>query len=79
MAGPLAAWSGLWSADSDVPGSSTFFVILATMPDWLVAVTLVLVTCLGCSAVDTEICSLAGRPALFINRSSRPNWSDPQI
>ncbi|OMJ14425.1 hypothetical protein AYI69_g8616 [Smittium culicis] len=60
MAGPLAAWSGLWSADSDVPGSSTFFVILATMPDWLVAVTLVLVTCLGCSAVDTQICSLAG-------------------
>ncbi|OMJ11567.1 hypothetical protein AYI70_g9580 [Smittium culicis] len=60
MAGPLAAWSGLWSADSDVPGSSTFFVILATMPEWLVAVTLVLVTCLGCSAVDTEICSLAG-------------------
>ncbi|OMJ20584.1 hypothetical protein AYI70_g4013 [Smittium culicis] len=60
MAGPLAAWSGLWSADSDVLGRNTFFVILATMPEWLVAITLVLVTCLGCSAADTLICSLAG-------------------
>ncbi|OLY78904.1 hypothetical protein AYI68_g7039 [Smittium mucronatum] len=60
MAGPLAAWSGLWSEDSDVPGSSTFFLILATMPEWIVALTLILVTCLGCSAMDTEICSMAG-------------------
>ncbi|KAJ1848646.1 hypothetical protein LPJ57_008523, partial [Coemansia sp. RSA 486] len=40
MAGPLAAWAGTWSPDSDVPGSSAFFTIIASMPGWVSGLTL---------------------------------------
>ncbi|KAJ2601218.1 hypothetical protein H4R99_003076 [Coemansia sp. RSA 1722] len=53
MAGPLAAWAGTWSPDSDVPGSSAFFTIIASMPGWVSGLTLVLTTSLSCCAIDT--------------------------
>ncbi|KAJ2786366.1 hypothetical protein GGI15_001574 [Coemansia interrupta] len=53
MAGPLAAWSGTWSPDSDVPGSSAFFTIIASMAGWVSGLTLVLTTSLSCCAIDT--------------------------
>ncbi|KAJ2550074.1 hypothetical protein EV175_004203 [Coemansia sp. RSA 1933] len=53
MAGPLAAWAGTWSPDSDVPGSSAFFTIIASMDGWVSGLTLVLTTSLSCCAIDT--------------------------
>ncbi|KAJ2309446.1 hypothetical protein H4R23_002863 [Coemansia sp. Cherry 401B] len=53
MAGPLAAWAGTWSADSDVPGSSAFFTIVASLSGWVSGLTLVLTTALSCCAIDT--------------------------
>ncbi|KAI9475184.1 hypothetical protein LPJ78_000321 [Coemansia sp. RSA 989] len=53
MAGPLAAWAGTWSADSDVPGSSAFFTIIASLSGWVSGLTLVLTTSLSCCAIDT--------------------------
>ncbi|KAJ2161368.1 hypothetical protein GGF46_001546 [Coemansia sp. RSA 552] len=53
MSGPLAAWAGTWSADSDVPGSSAFFTIIASLPGWVSGLTLVLTTSLSCCAIDT--------------------------
>ncbi|KAN0065791.1 hypothetical protein ACQY0O_000921 [Thecaphora frezii] len=54
MAGPLAWWSGLFdgpTADDD--GSYTFFYILATLPNWVQGIVLVLAGCLTSSAYDT--------------------------
>lgn len=54
MAGPLAWWSGLFdgpTAEDD--GSLTFFYILATLPNWVQGIVLVLAGCLTSSAYDT--------------------------
>ncbi|KAJ2795907.1 hypothetical protein H4R20_005715 [Coemansia guatemalensis] len=53
MAGPLAAWAGTWSPESDIPGSSAFFTIIASLPGWISGLTLVLTTSLSCCAIDT--------------------------
>ncbi|PIA19486.1 hypothetical protein COEREDRAFT_78833 [Coemansia reversa NRRL 1564] len=53
MAGPLAAWAGTWTPDSDIPGSSAFFTIIASLPGWVSGLTLVLTTSLSCCAIDT--------------------------
>ncbi|KAI8324106.1 hypothetical protein GQ54DRAFT_83611 [Martensiomyces pterosporus] len=53
MAGPLAAWAGTWSADSGIPGSSSFFTLLGSMSGWVSGLTLVLTTSLSCCAFDT--------------------------
>ncbi|EPQ27514.1 uncharacterized protein PFL1_05052 [Pseudozyma flocculosa PF-1] len=54
MAGPLAWWAGLFdgpTAEDD--GSYTFFYILATLPNWVQGIVLVLAGCLTSSAYDT--------------------------
>ncbi|KAJ2781532.1 hypothetical protein H4R18_002808 [Coemansia javaensis] len=53
MTGPLAAWAGTWSPGSDVPGSSAFFTIVASLSGWVSGLTLVLTTSLSCCAIDT--------------------------
>ncbi|OMH80952.1 hypothetical protein AX774_g5605 [Zancudomyces culisetae] len=56
--GLLAAWSGTWSADSDILGYQSYFTLLATMPSWVIAITVVIITCLACSALDTCMCAM---------------------
>ncbi|CAO1635345.1 unnamed protein product [Sympodiomycopsis kandeliae] len=54
MAGPIAWWAGLFdgpTAEDD--GSSTFFYILATLPNWVQGFILVLASALTSSAYDT--------------------------
>ncbi|PWY99472.1 hypothetical protein BCV70DRAFT_227289 [Testicularia cyperi] len=54
MAGPLAQWSGLFdgpTAEDD--GSLTFFYIIATLPNWVTGIVIVLAGCLTSSAYDT--------------------------
>ncbi|CDU26326.1 uncharacterized protein SPSC_06520 [Sporisorium scitamineum] len=54
MAGPLAWWSGLFNGPTDEDdGSLTFFYILATLPNWLTGIVIVLCGCLSSSAYDT--------------------------
>ncbi|PVU90136.1 hypothetical protein BB559_001524 [Furculomyces boomerangus] len=60
MAGPISAWSGLWIPGGDVPGSNSFFSILAAMPEWVVGIVLVIVTSMACSAMDTLLAATAG-------------------
>ncbi|KAJ1920912.1 hypothetical protein H4219_000965 [Mycoemilia scoparia] len=59
MTGPLAAWSGTWDPNGDVPGSSSFFTMLAAAPGWVGGLTLVIATSLSCCAMDTIQCALA--------------------
>ncbi|KAJ1996521.1 hypothetical protein GGI04_005746 [Coemansia thaxteri] len=63
MTGPLAAWAGTWSAESDSPDSSAFFTIIASMSGWASGLTLVLTTSLSCCAIDT--CQTAMFASLF--------------
>ncbi|PWN46831.1 hypothetical protein IE53DRAFT_407783 [Violaceomyces palustris] len=54
MCGPLAQWAGLFdgpTAEDD--GSTTFFYILATLPNWVQGIVLVLAGALTSSAYDT--------------------------
>ncbi|KAJ1798225.1 hypothetical protein LPJ59_002638 [Coemansia sp. RSA 2399] len=71
MAGPLAAWAGTWSPDSDVPGSSAFFTIIASMDGWVSGLTLVLTTSLSCCAIDT--CQTAMFASLYDLAEERLN------
>ncbi|KAJ2662431.1 hypothetical protein IWW48_001840 [Coemansia sp. RSA 1200] len=71
MAGPLAAWAGTWSPDSDVPGSSAFFTIIASMDGWVSGLMLVLTTSLSCCAIDT--CQTAMFASLFDLAEERVN------
>lgn len=54
MAGPLAQWAGLFdgvTAEDD--GSLNFFYIIATLPNWVTGIVIVLAGCLTSSAYDT--------------------------
>jgi Na+/proline symporter len=54
MTGPLAQWAGLFdgvTAEDD--GSSNFFYIIATLPNWVQGLVLVLAGALTSSAYDT--------------------------
>ncbi|RUP49885.1 Sodium:solute symporter family-domain-containing protein [Jimgerdemannia flammicorona] len=54
--GIIAAWAGIWPGPdpaAPVPGSLSFFSIIAILPDWLVGVVVVLTAALVCSSIDT--------------------------
>lgn len=51
--GILAVWAGTWSADSDDPGYLAFFTLYSLLPDWLIAIVIILTVSLSCSAYDT--------------------------
>lgn len=54
MAGPLAWWAGLFNGPTaEDDGSSTFFYIVATLPNWVAGFVLVLASALTSSAYDT--------------------------
>lgn len=71
-AGLLAAWSGLWSPDSDVDGSSTFFIILLQMPAWVVGFVLVFTVALSTAAFDSLQSAMASSISNDVFRNKLP-------
>ncbi|PWN32258.1 uncharacterized protein FA14DRAFT_169094 [Meira miltonrushii] len=54
LCGPIAQWAGLFNGITPTDdGSETFFYILATMPNWVTGIVIVLAGLLSSSAYDT--------------------------
>ncbi|RHZ81112.1 hypothetical protein Glove_123g158 [Diversispora epigaea] len=53
--GILAAWAGTWPGSEDEPieGYLSFFTLYTLLPDWVVAIVVILTVSLSCSAYDT--------------------------
>lgn len=52
-AGLLAAWSGVWPGDPPQLGSIAFFLLLETLPAWVVGIVLVMTLTLSTAAFDS--------------------------
>ncbi len=70
--GLIAAWAGLWPGDPDDPvdGSVAFFVLLETLPNWVVGVVLVMSVSLSTAAFDSFQSAMVSSASndLFRNR-----------
>jgi Na+/proline symporter len=66
----IAAWSGAWSSDSEVPGSLAFFLLLEQLPNWVVGIVLVMVVSLSTAAFDSLQSAMVSSASndLFRNR-----------
>lgn len=51
--GLIATWTGVWPGKPPVPGSLSLFSLLATLPNWVVGIILIMVVCLSTAAFDS--------------------------
>lgn len=69
-AGLVAAWSGAWPGTPPQEGSLSFFLLLQTLPSWVVGIVLVMVVSLSTAAFDSLQSAMVSSASndLFRNR-----------
>lgn len=69
-AGLLAAWSGAWPGNPPQDGSIAFFLLLETLPAWVVGIVLIMTVSLSTAAFDSLQSAMVstGSNDLFRNR-----------
>ncbi len=72
ITGLLAAWSGYWPGEDDLPGYLAFFSLFKALPDWVGGIIVVLTVSMSCAAYDTLISATTAIISndLFQNRLS---------
>ncbi|KYK59761.1 urea transporter [Drechmeria coniospora] len=68
--GLISAWSGAWPGEPAQPGSLSFFLLLQTLPSWVVGIVLVMVVSLSTAAFDSLQSAMVSSASndLFRNR-----------